>query len=85
MLGVYPIGTLLDLENAESVIVSRPPLTDDLTRPRALILRSDGQGRFSGGDEINLAERDAAGAYRYRIVGSAHPSVRNIQPAKLLI
>jgi HD-GYP domain-containing protein (c-di-GMP phosphodiesterase class II) len=84
MLGVYPIGTLLDLEGGETVLVSRSPLTDDLTRPRAVLLRSDDQGGFSGGEEINLAERDAAGGHRYRIVASAHPSVRNIQPAQLL-
>lgn len=85
MLGVYPIGTLLELEGGEAVLVSRAPLTDDLTRPRAVLLRREGPGGFSPGEEINLAERDAAGGHRYQIVASAHPSVRNIQPAQFLI
>lgn len=85
MLGVYPVGTLLDLEGGETVMVSRPPLTDDLTRPRAVLLVGDGQGRISRGEEVNLAELDAVGGHRYSIVGSAHPSVRNVQPAQLLI
>lgn len=85
MLGVYPLGTLLELEGGATALVSRTPLTDDLARPRAVLLRSDGQGGFRGAEEINLAERDPAGGHRYRIVGSAHPSVRNLQPAQLLI
>jgi HD-GYP domain-containing protein (c-di-GMP phosphodiesterase class II) len=85
MLGVYPIGTLLDLGGGGTAMVSRSPLTDDLTRPRAVLLCSDDQGGVSRGEEVNLAERDATGEHRYRIVGSAHPSVRNIQPAQLLI
>lgn len=85
MLGVYPVGTLLELEGGQSALVSRTPLTDDLTRPRAMLLVADGQGGYNRGEEINLAERDAAGGHRYRIVDSAHPAVRNIQPAQLLI
>ncbi len=85
MLGVYPIGTLLGLEGGKTVLVSRAPQGEDSTRPCGLLLDDDGQGGFSRGAEIDLAEQDAAGSYRYRIVSSAHPSVRNLQPASLLI
>jgi len=85
MLGVYPIGTVLELEGVGEVMVSRPPLSDDLSRPRAVLLQGDGAGNLRRGEEINLAELDEAGVHRYRIVGSAHPSVRNLQPAGMLL
>jgi len=85
MLGVYPIGTLLDLAGGETVLVARAPLGDDFTRPRGVLLCPDGLGGFSRGAEIDLAERDEAGEYRYQVVASAHPSVRNIQPTQWLI
>jgi HD-GYP domain-containing protein (c-di-GMP phosphodiesterase class II) len=84
MLGVYPIGTLLELEGGDIALVSKAPLAGDLHRPWVVLLREDGQGGFIGGEEVNLAERDGAGGYRRRIVGSAHPSSRNIQPASFL-
>lgn len=84
MLGVYPIGTLLELADGETVLVSQAPRGEDFARPGGVLLRDDGQGGFRRGEEIDLAARDEAGNYRYRIVASAHPSVRNIQPAGLL-
>ena len=85
MLGVYPLGTLLDLAGGETVMVSQAPSGDDYTRPRVVELSNDGRGGFRRGNVIDLAERDDLGVYRHRIVASAHPSVRNIQPAQLLI
>lgn len=32
MVGVYPVGTFLELEDGGLVLVSNPPLADDLTR-----------------------------------------------------
>ena len=84
MLGVFPIGTLLELDSGEVALVSRPPSSADLNRPRALVLHEDGQGGYRSGPEIDLSERDDSEGYRYRIVGSAHPSTRNIQPAQFL-
>jgi HD-GYP domain-containing protein (c-di-GMP phosphodiesterase class II) len=84
MLGVYPIGTLLELDNGEIALVSRAPLAEDLHRPWVVILREDGQGGFVRGAEVNLAEQDRDGGYCRRIVGSSHPSSRNIQPASFL-
>lgn len=84
MLGVYPIGTLLELESGEIALVSRAPLAEDLHRPWVVILREDGRGGFIRGEEVNLAERDAVGVFSRRIVGSFHPSSRNIQPASFL-
>lgn len=84
MLGVYPIGTLLELDSGEIALVSRAPLAEDLHRPWVLILREDGRGGFVRGEEIDLAAQAEGGGYHRRIVGSAHPSSRNIQPASFL-
>lgn len=84
MLGVYPIGTLLELDSNEIALVSRAQLNDDMNRPWAVILRGDGRGGFIRGEEVDLAERDEFGNYCRHIVASAHPSSRNIQPAEFL-
>ena len=84
MLGVYPIGTLLALDGGEIALVSRAPSAEDLHRPWGVVLRENGRGGFVRGEEINLAERDVAGVYCRRIIGSFHPSSRNIQPATFL-
>jgi hypothetical protein len=84
MLGVYPIGTLLELDSNEIALVSKPQLNEDLNRPWVVILQSDGQGGFTRGDEVNLAERDEDGNYCRHIIGSSHPSSQNIQPAEFL-
>jgi HD-GYP domain-containing protein (c-di-GMP phosphodiesterase class II) len=84
MLGAYPIGTLLELDSGEIALVSRPPSTGDLNRPWVVVLDGDGGGGYRRGKEINLAEPDEAGEYRYRIARSVHPSTRGIQPAEFL-
>ena len=84
MLGVYPIGTLLELDSNEIALVSKAQLNEDLNRPWVVILHSDGQGGFTRGDEVNLAERDEDGNYCRHIIGSSHPSSQNIQPAEFL-
>jgi len=84
MLGVFPIGTLLELDSGEIALVSRSPGPEEFNRPHALLLYEDGLGGYRAGLEINLSERDELGKYRRRIVGSAHPSTRNIQPAQFL-
>jgi len=85
MLGVYPVGTMLELAGGETVLVSSAPLGEDHTRPRAVVLSGDGAGGYHRGEEIDLAQRDDTGAYRYQVVASAHPSINKIQPAQLLI
>lgn len=84
MLGVYPIGTLLELDSGEIALVSRAQMSDDLNRPWVVILESDGQGGFIRGEEVSLAERDEDGNFCRHIIGSAHPSSRNLQPAEFL-
>ena len=86
MLGVYPIGSLLELDTGELGLVMDTDTTFDGTRPMAVLLASDGNGGYTRVGVADLAERDAkSGAFRRNIVRSIHPSTRGIQPAEFLI
>ncbi|NTV15438.1 MAG: hypothetical protein HGA96_16150, partial [Desulfobulbaceae bacterium] len=84
ILGVYPIGTLLELDNGDIGLVCRSPETQVMSRPWVLILYPDGRGGFVKGEEVNLAAKDKAGYYFHTVVGSTNPIVFNIQPAEFL-
>lgn len=87
MLGVYPIGSLLELDTGELGLVMDTGEKIDGTRPMVLLLAADGQGGYTKkGGVADLAERDAqSGAFRRNIVKSIHPSTRGIQPAEFFI
>ncbi|NTV15215.1 MAG: HD domain-containing protein [Desulfobulbaceae bacterium] len=84
ILGVYPIGTLLELENGDIGLVCRSPETQVMSRPWVLLLYPDGRGGYLKGEEINLAAKDKAGYYFHSVQGSANPVLFNIQPAEFL-
>lgn len=85
LLGVYPVGTLLKLENGEMALVVDTPGESNRTRPRVMLVCSDGGGAFRKGEIINLSERDnESGEYRRNIVSSHHPSAVGIQPAEFI-
>jgi len=84
ILGVYPIGTLLELDNGDIGLVCRSPDTQVMSRPWVLLLQPDGRGGFAKGEEINLAAKDKAGYYFRSVVGSTNPVLFNIQPAMFL-
>lgn len=84
MMGVYPLGTLLELGSGEIALVSRAVAGGDPGHPWVLLLRDDGRGGFSPGAEINLADAARPENARRQVVGTAHPAVKNIQPARFL-
>jgi HD-GYP domain-containing protein (c-di-GMP phosphodiesterase class II) len=86
MLGVYPIGSLLELNTGELALVMETDKTSDGARPMVALLASDGNGDYVKVGVADLAERDAhSGAFRRNIVKSIHPSTLGIQPAEFLI
>ncbi|MGB2930440.1 MAG: HD-GYP domain-containing protein, partial [Desulfobacterales bacterium] len=86
MLGVYPIGSLLELDTGELGLVTDTDTTFDGARPMVVLLAPDGNGSYAKVGVADLAERDAqSGAFRRNIVKSIHPSTRGIQPAEFLI
>jgi HD-GYP domain-containing protein (c-di-GMP phosphodiesterase class II) len=87
MLGIYPIGSLLELDTGELALVMDTDKTfDDGARPMVVLLAENGNGGYTTVGVADLAERDAqSGAFLRNIVKSLHPSSRGIQPAEFLI
>ena len=86
MLGVYPIGSLLELDTRELALVMDIGKKFDGTRPMVVLLAADGQGGYTKVGVADLAERDAqSDAFKRNIVKSLHPSTRGIQPAEFLL
>lgn len=88
MLGVYPVGTLLVLDNRKAGIVVEPPEGADgpleWSRPWIVLLKrngGDGDKKFVKGATINLAEKDPkTGDYRHAIIKSLNAANYGIQP-----
>ena len=86
MLGVYPIGSLLELDTGELALVMDTDTMFDGARPMVVLLAADGNGGYTRVGVADLAERDAqSGVFRRNIVKSIHPSTLGIQPAEFLI
>ncbi len=86
MLGVYPLGTLLLLDNGIMGLVSGASESEELDRPRILLLEPDGQRGFVKGAEVDLRERHPqTGDFLRNVVQSVHPSAYGIQPAQYLL
>lgn len=86
MLGVYPVGTLLELDTGEIGLVTGSANSSDVTRPQMVMLTPDGQGGFRNGEKINLAERDPqTGNFLRNIAKTFHPDVYGIQPAEYIL
>lgn len=81
MIGIFPIGTLLKLDTGEIGLVMHQ--TQDLLRPRVLILtRFDGSEKDAGA-EISLLET-ASGKFKRTIVGYIDPGAAGINVKKYL-
>ncbi len=86
MLGVYPVGTLLQLDTGETALVKAALGEPEQGRPPVVLLVSDGQGGFTKGRTVNLAERDPeTGTFRRNVKNTLHPSSLGIQPAEFLV
>jgi HD-GYP domain-containing protein (c-di-GMP phosphodiesterase class II) len=86
MLGVYPVGTLLELDTGEIGVAMQCADRADRTRPKVQLLISDGHDNYLKGQIVDLMERDPQnGNYSRNIKKSLHPSSIGIQPAKFLI
>ncbi len=88
MLGVYPVGTLLVLDNRKAGLVVEPPDGAEgpleWARPWVVLLKRNGNNgyrKFVRGDTVNLAEKDPdSGRYRYSIIKSLNAANYGIQP-----
>ncbi len=63
MVGVYPVGTVLELDTGETaVVVKAAPDISDIARPYVRII-ADSTGIQCGASAVSLAETDAVGKY----------------------
>jgi HD-GYP domain-containing protein (c-di-GMP phosphodiesterase class II) len=74
LTGIYPVGTLVVLDTFELGIVHAVnPLQDMLSRPIVRVI-SDAMGNLvNPGEIIDLADRDADGAFRRTIIKTENP------------
>jgi HD-GYP domain-containing protein (c-di-GMP phosphodiesterase class II) len=86
MVGVYPVGTLLELENGEIGLVMDTPEESHGNLPRVLLLLPDGQSGYKKGKVVDLSEKDPqTGIFQKSVVRSLHPATFGIQPAQYLL
>ncbi len=86
MVGIYPVGTLLQLDTGELGIVSGKGRGANGSRPDVMVIKSARETVFKKGPVISLEERDSTTMdYIRNIVASFHPGRFGIQPAEYLV
>lgn len=93
MMGVYPVGTLLQLDTREAGLVTYPPEEAEKTdpgeepaRPWIVLLKKNWKDGAVKEEIINLSKKDErTGRYLRNIVKSFNPHDFGIQPAEVII
>mgnify|MGYP000878474547 CR=1 FL=1 len=82
MMGVYPIGSLLELNTGEIGLVMDYPDESKKTLPLIMLLNADRKGGYISGELVNLADQVIPGDGSPRtIVKGLHASKLGIQPS----
>jgi HD-GYP domain-containing protein (c-di-GMP phosphodiesterase class II) len=83
IMGIYPVGTLLKLDNSELALVVSSPSREFSKRPLVCILEKGNDGSYKKKEIINLDERDTeTGNYVREITETYHPANFEIQPVQ---
>jgi len=86
MVGIYPVGTLLQLDTGELGIVSGKGKGSNGSRPDVVVIKTENDKVYKKGPVISLEERDSKTMdYIRNIVASFHPGRFGIQPAEYLL
>jgi len=86
MLGIYPVGTLLELDTGEKGLVVPHAEDTDKSRPHITLLTPDSQGGYQKGKTVNLAQQEpGTGSFLRNIISSHHPMTYGIQPAEFIL
>lgn len=87
MIGIYPIGTLLRLDNDDLGLVARYSEENDGGKELWLqLIHDDDGGIYRKGDLINLGPWSPhVSSFNRPVLESLHPSVYGIQPAEFLL
>ena len=82
MMGLYPIGTILELDSGEMGLVVDYPDESERTRPLVMLLVDDGTGNLVRGETVDLAAEELKeGTPAREILRGIHPSSLGIQPS----
>jgi HD-GYP domain-containing protein (c-di-GMP phosphodiesterase class II) len=86
MLGVYPVGTMVELNTGEMGLVSENPEQSDGAHPLVTILiPADGQG-YTRGETVDLSERETSdGRYTRSVSKTYNPALFGVQPSEFII
>ena len=86
MLGVYPVGTLVELNTGEMGLVSENPEQSDGTHPLVTILIPEGDQDYTRGETVDLSERETPdGSYKRSVSKTYNPALFGIQPSEFII
>ena len=86
MIGVYPIGTLVELNTGEIGLVSENPENKDGVHPLVTILvPADGQG-YTRGETVDLSECEtSSGKYKRSVMNTYNPALFGVQPSEYIL
>jgi HD-GYP domain-containing protein (c-di-GMP phosphodiesterase class II) len=86
MLGIYPVGSIVELDGGEIGIVMEYLNEDDKSLPLIMLLVDDGKGSLTRGKMVNLADQDLNENMPLRkIVMGIHPSRLGIKPSQFFL
>ena len=86
MLGVYPVGTLVELNTREIGLVSENPEQSDGAHPLVTILIPAGEQGYTRGETVDLSERETSdGRYKRSVLKTYNPALFGIQPSEFII
>lgn len=86
MVGIFPVGTLLEFSDGAMGLVIRSNAEGDPSRPIVVLLVPDNMGGYKKGKEVDLSVQDpVTGQYLRTIVQSYNPSQKGIRTADFLL
>jgi len=86
MMGIYPIGSVVELSDGSIGLVMDYPNEDERSLPLVLRLVNDGRGNWRRGDMIYLADQIVKeGSSRLNILRGIPPAKLHINPAEFFL
>ena len=86
MMGIYPVGSFVELDTGEIGLVIEYTDETDRSLPVIILLVDDGNGGLTRGETLNLACRDEdVNAPLRKIIMGIPPARLGVQPAHFLL
>jgi HD-GYP domain-containing protein (c-di-GMP phosphodiesterase class II) len=86
MMGVYPVGSLVELNNGKIAIVMDYPEESSRDMPHIMLLADDGNGCFARGATISLSKQTGNDCIPgLNIIKSLHPSLLGINVGEFFL